>query len=187
MKLTKLTVLLLAVIILNSCDKSDTEYESGYSRQLPVTASQAVPSLPSPGTATLDVSYTPGAKAMAYTVTWNNLTDSVIAIRINGPSPRGYNAPNLTFTGANPTSPATTPHNVIQEVVASATKALFGKSGSYSNTLLVDGIKVKESDLLRGYYYLTIHTKTILPPPTPAPSNLAYRWFGELRGQIEFN
>lgn len=184
MKWTNLTVIVLLAVLFTACDKEEDIEPSFTKTGLPVTSTQAVPSLPTPGSGTLDISYTPSAKTMTYTVSWSNLTDSVIAIRINGPSVEGYVSPNLAFTGANPTSPLTTPHNVLQEIVGSATRALFGKTGSYSNTLYVDGVKIKESELLNNMYYITIHTKTIIPAPVTAPASLAYRWFGELRGQI---
>jgi len=183
MKWTKLTVFLLPAVLFAACDKDDTE-PAYIKTGIPVNSAQAVPALPTAGSGTLDIAYTPSAKAMTFTVSWSNLTDSVIAIRINGPSVAGYVSPNLAFTGASPTSPATTPHNVLQEIVGTATRALFPKTGSYSNTLFVDGVKIKESELVNNMYYLTIHTKTIIPPPATAPSSLAYRWFGEIRGQI---
>jgi len=187
MRLTKLTALLLFVLIFAACDKDDTEYETFYIRTgIPVTAAQNVPNLPTAGSGTIDINYNPSAKTMTYTVNWSNLTDSVIAIRICGPSPAGYNSPNLAFTGANPTSPATTPHNVLQETVGTAAKSLYGKTGSYSGSFFLDGVKLKPSELLQGLYYVTIHTKTILPSPYTPPTSLAYRWIGEIRGQIIF-
>jgi hypothetical protein len=42
---------------------------------------------------------------------------------------------------------------------------------------------VREEWLLARQYYVSIHTKTIIPN-VPAPANLAYRWIGEIRGQI---
>ena len=183
MKSAKLTALLF-IIAFAACNDDLTKSEMSYANTgLPITASQNVPNLPTPGSGTLDVEYTPVTKTLNYKITWSNLTDSVIAIRINGPAFVGFNSPNLAFTGANPTSPNTTPHAVIQEFVGTATKALYPKSGSFSGSLLVDGVRVKEELLLSRQYYVTIHTKTIIPN-APAPSNLAYRWIGEIRGQI---
>lgn len=186
MKLTKLTALLLPVFILTACDEDDTEYETYYVRTgIPVSAAQNVPNLPTAGSGTADINYNPSAKTMSYTLNWSNLTDSVIAIRICGPSYAGYNSPNLAFTGANPTSAGTTPHNVIQEFFTTTARSLHPKTGSFSSSLYFDEVKVKSADLMNGLYYFTIHTKTIIPPPATPPTSLAYRWFGEIRGQIK--
>ena len=187
MKFAKLTASLF-ILALAACDKDSTNSEKSFVKTgLSVTAAQSIPSLPTAGSGTLDLEYTPVNKTLNYKLTWTNLTDSVIAIRINGPAPSGANSINVAFTGASPTSPGTTPHTVIQEFVGTATKSLYPKSGSLTGTLFIDGVKVKEELLLAGLYYFTIHTKTIIPPPVTAPSNLAYRWFGELRAQIIVN
>ena len=186
MKFVKLTAFFfLFILAFAACDEGLSKSEtSRVQTGIPVTAAQNVPSLPTPGSGTLDLEYTPVNKILNYTITWSNLTDSVIAIRINGPSPKGYNSVNTAFTGANPTAPATTPHVVVQEFLGTSTKALYAKSGSYSGTLLIDGVKVKEELLLAGLYYFTIHTKTIIPSPATPPTSLAYRWIGEIRAQI---
>ena len=44
--------------------------------------------------------------------------------------------------------------------------------GTYTGTLLADGVVVKEDDLLNGVYYINIHTAAY-------PN-------GEIRGQIRF-
>lgn len=183
MRLLKLTALFCS-IVLAACDKELTERETTIVKTLPVTSTQNIPVLPTGGSGEVSFDYTPANKAVNYKITWSNLTDSVIAIRINGPSPAGYNSLNPSFTGANPTSPSTTPHVVVQEFVGTAIKALYGKSGSFTNTLFIDGVKVKEDLLKEGLYYFTIHTKTIIPSPAVPPASLAYRWIGEIRGQL---
>jgi len=45
-------------------------------------------------------------------------------------------------------------------------------SGTFSNSVLVDEVAIKEAGLLAGLYYVNIHTPTF-------PG-------GEIRGQIEF-
>jgi len=183
MRLLKLTAL-FCFLILAGCNKDLTKRETTVAKTLPVTAAQNIPALPTTGSGEVTFDYTPANKVVNYKISWSNLTDSVIAVRINGPSPAGYNSFNLAFTGANPTSPSTTPHMVVQEFVGTSAKALYGKSGSFSSSLFVDGVKVTEDLLKGGYYYFTIHTKTIIPSPATPPSSLAYRWIGEIRGQL---
>lgn len=188
MRFPKLTAFLF-IIVLISCGKDNlSKKETSYVKTgLPVTASQSIPALPTAGTGTLDLEYTPVNKTLNYKLSWSGLTDSVIAIRINGPAPAGSNSLNLAFNPppASLTSPSTTPHLVVQEfVAANTTKALYGKSGSLTGTLYIDGVKVTEELLLENLYYFTIHTKTTLPSPATPPASLVYRWVGELRGQI---
>ncbi len=191
MRSTKLTAFLF-IVVLVSCGKDNlSKGETSYVKNgLPVTASQSIPALPTAGSGTLDVEYTPVNKTLNYKLTWSNLTDSVIAIRINGPAPAGYNSINLAFNPptnpppANFTLPSTTPHLVVQEFVGTTVKSLYGKSGSITNSLYIDGVKVTRENLEAGLYYFTIHTKTILPSPATPPTSLVYRWVGELRGQI---
>jgi hypothetical protein len=180
---SKLTAIICALVLLG-CDKDPTVRETPVAKSLPVNSAQNVPALPTTGSATLDIEYTPVNKIVNYKLSWTNLTDSVIAIRINGPSPAGYNSVNTTFTGANPTAFGTTPHVVVQEFLGTAPKALQPKTGSFTGSLFVDGVKVTEELLNEGLYYVTIHTKTIIPSPATPPTSLAYRWIGELRGQL---
>ena len=178
------------ILAIAGCDKEPDSTQRSYSKTgVPLTAASAIPSLPTTGSGTLDFEYTPVNKSLNYKLTWSNLTDSVIAIRVNGPAPAGYNAVNTTFSppatysSSFANNPATTPHAVLQEFVGTATKALHGKNGSFSGNLFVDGVKIRDDLLREGMYYFTIHTKTIVPPGT-SYANYVYRWFGELRAQI---
>jgi hypothetical protein len=189
MKSAKLTALLF-IVAFAACNDDLTKSEMSYANTgLPITASQNVPNLPTPGSGTLDVEYTPVTKTLNYKITWSNLTDSVLAIRINGPAASGFNSVNLTFapTPSVLMNATTTPHAVVQEFTGALTtmptRALYGKSGSFSGSLLIDGVKVREEWLLSRQYYVSIHTKTVIPGLQP-PASLAYRWIGEIRGQI---
>ena len=105
----------------------------------------------------LDVYYAKNSKILSYKFTWQGLTDTIIGIHIHGLAPVGFN------TG------------IVQNILILNTKneALFPyRGGSYSGTFNVDGVVVKEENLLNGLYYLNIHTK-IYPG-------------GEIRGQIKF-
>lgn len=187
--LTALTTICLGLITgLSSCEKdSEKDKVNLYQKSdIPMTGAQVAPNgTPSAGLGQLSVSYDRRAKQLNYSFSWSGLSDSVVAIRVNGPAPIGYPAVNPAFTGANPTSYATTPYVVLQQFTGQTSapfRPLYPSSGSYSGTLQVDNVKVREQDLLNGLYYITIHTKTILP--VASPGNLYYRRFGEIRGQI---
>jgi hypothetical protein len=187
LKLTALSLLSLSFIVsMTSCEKdSEKDRVNKYTKSdIVVSGANIFPASPSPGLGKLTVNYDKRSKQLSYSLTWTGLTDSVIAIRINGPAPVGFNSLNAGFTGANPTAFATTPYNVIQAILPSGSRPLYPSTGSYSGTLAVDGFKVKEADLLNNLYYLTIHTKTILPGSPP--NSLFFRWFGEIRAQIVF-
>jgi hypothetical protein len=62
---------------------------------------------------------------------------------------------------------------IIQNILTTKNEAGFPfRGGTYSGTFNVDGVVVKEENLLNGLYYLNIHSKTY-------PG-------GEIRGQIKF-
>jgi CHRD domain len=193
MKLFKLTVLASLCFALfmglSSCEKDSEKDKANLhiKTDIPVTGAQIVPASPSPGTGKLSINYDRRNKVLNYTITWTGLSDSVVAIRINGPAPSGFSALNTSFTGASPTLYTTTPYIVIQQFTGATTapfKPLYPSTGSFSGTLSVDGVKVKEQDLLNNLYYFTIHTKTVLPGSPPA--SLFFRWYGEIRAQINF-
>ena len=194
MKLFQLTAVAAVCLGLitgfSSCEKdSEKDQLNRYEKSdIAVTGAQVAPNgTPSTGLGSLAVRYDKGQKQLHYTVTWSGLSDSVVAIRVNGPAPIGFPSLNTAFTGANPTLFSTTPYVVIQQVTGQTVapfRALYPGSGSYSGTLIVDEVRAKEQDLLNGYYYVTVHTKTILP--VASPGNLYYRWFGEIRGQIKW-
>src|SRR6218665_290166 len=162
MKLFKQTAwaaLTIALFInLTSCEKQeDREKDNIYAKSdIPGTGAQIAP-VPSPstGTAKLSVNYDSRAKTLNYSISWTGLTDSVIAIRLNGPAPIGYSALNRAFTVAagDSNSFSTTPYTVLQQITGTSPKALSPKDGSYSNSVLVDDVVIKEIDLLNQYYY----------------------------------
>lgn len=213
-KTTALASLLFAsLLVISSCEKeAETKKVNIYSKTgILLTGAQLAPSsVVSASTAlgSVDVTYDRGSKMLTYKITWSGLSDSVIAIRICGPAPVGFPSLNPAFTGANPYAVATTPYNVFQEITynmvnnllsasaavqaATANKTVFPSTGSYSGSLEVDNVQVKEQDLLNHYYYITIHTGKTYPPTPTAPSPLPtalqqqYRWWGEIRAQIKF-
>ena len=153
MKILKLTVALSFLISgLVSCEK---EYDTVIRKNdnITMTGANVVPANSSTGSAKLQVSYNNRTRLLSYTVSWTGLSANVNAIRISGPADPGFAAaPLQNFTSG----------------FAAAT------SGTYSNTLYVDGFVVKEDDLLNGKYYMGLHT---VGP---------YASSGEVRGQIVF-
>jgi hypothetical protein len=156
-KLTVLSSLSLALLLsITSCEKNAekkkiTDYQKS---GIVLSAAQETPANNSPALGTMDVFYTKETRILSYTVKWSGLTSAPILMHIHGLAPRGYAA------------------GVVQTILAAANPTLFPATGSYSGTLLVDGVVVKEADLLNGFYYMNIHT-------TANPG-------GEIRGQITF-
>lgn len=165
MKLFKLTALSLVLFAfvggVTSCVKNDetkktTNYQKG---GIPMTAAlENNPANTSTAIGSLNVFYSKETRILTYNFSWSGLTGNVTAAHIHGLAPTGYNAAVLqTFNIANivkcPTFTTTT-------------------CGSYSGTLLVDGVVIKEEDLLNGNYYVNIHT--------------AIYGGGEIRGQVKF-
>jgi hypothetical protein len=163
MKLIKLTAfsitLFAAFLSITSCEKeAEAKKTVLYEKKgIVLSGAQETPANPSPALGSMDVTYIKGTKTLSYKVTWSGLAGPPVAMHIHGLAPTGYAA------------------GIVQTILA-APSAAFGVSGSYSGTMLVDGVVVKEENLLAGLYYMNIHTNTA---PTPYPA-------GEIRGQIRF-
>jgi hypothetical protein len=159
MKLIKLTafsfVLLAALLSVASCEKEAEAKKSVlYEKKgIVLSGAQETPATPSAAIGSMDVTYIRGTKMLSYKVTWSGLTGAPQAMHVHGLAPAGFAAP-------------------VFQTIISAPNAAFPASGSYSGTMLVDGIVVKEENLLNGMYYMNIHT-----PTYPG---------GEIRGQIKF-
>jgi hypothetical protein len=145
------------VAFLTSCDElSDfldqvKKPETVSKKGLSIDGAQEVPPRDTPAKGTMDVSYDKGTKMLTYSIRWDNLTANPIGSHIHGTAPRGKNAGvKHDFTSLLPKS----------------------TSGSFTNSVKVDGVAIKEDSLLSGFYYINIHT-----PTYPG---------GEIRGQIEF-
>lgn len=118
---------------------------------LPVTGAQEVPAKETGATGTMKVSYNKCDKMLTFTVEWKNLTGEPVGSHIHGTAAKGVNAAvQYSFTSLIPKT----------------------TSGTFTNSVKVDGMSIKEDSLLAGFYYLNIHT-----PKFPS---------GEIRGQIEF-
>ncbi len=118
---------------------------------LPLGADQEVPANASTATGTADVSYNKESQMLTYTVNWSGLTDKPTMAHIHGTAAKGVNAGvQHDLSG------------VLQKETA----------GSFTDSVKIDGSKIKEDSLMAGFYYFNIHT-----PKNPG---------GEIRGQIEF-
>ena len=135
-----------------ACDKDDNEDDNVVSRTgLEITGAQEVPAKTGPATGSMDVSYNKMTKMLSYTVRWEALSGPPTGSHIHGIAPRGVNA------------------GVKHDFFPQFPKTV---SGTFMNSVLVDGTQIKEDSLLLGYYYVNIHT--------------ALNPGGEIRGQIEF-
>jgi hypothetical protein len=151
----KQTLLLLLLIsgLFAACD-NDEEVDPNLVTAKPVTMDaanerQANPVVSS-ATGNADVTYNKSTRMLNYTVSWQNLTDSITGSHIHGTATRAQNA----------------------GVKHGFTIPKTYQGGTYSGSVLVDGVSIKEDSLLAGFYYFNIHTKRY-------PG-------GEIRGQLEF-
>ena len=176
---------LVTSTLISSCEKDSDNSGFIVKNGIPFTGAQIRPvASPSPGSGEMDVWYDKETKVLNYALRWTGLTDSVIAIRINGPAPIGFNAVNPAFSPAPAafTSFATTPYREVQTFLGSAPRALLPPSGTFAGSMLVDGVRVTEDNLMNGQYFVTLHTKTLLP--VAIPGSFLFRWLGEVRAQI---
>jgi hypothetical protein len=158
MKALKNLVVLLAVSSLFiGCEKfkdffpKEKEKKILSAENLPMTGAQENPPKQTDASGSVDVWYNKETNELKYTISWKNLTGIPTGAHIHGPAPRGMNAGiKHDF------------FNIFPKTI----------SGTFSNSVVVDGVAIKEDSLIKGYYYFNIHT----------PTNQG----GEIRGQIEF-
>lgn len=154
MRLPKLTAFFLtsSIIIMTSCKStSEVEDENVYIGTITMAGAQEVPPVSTSATGTIVADYNRLTKTLSYAVTFSGLTDSAVAAHIHGLAEPGINAPVLQTFNNFPRR----------------------KEGSYSGTLLIDGVKFTEENLLARRYYINVHSKTY-------PG-------GEIRGQLVLN
>jgi len=178
MKLLKLTVLpfLLSasLIYLSSCEpdaeqKKTTDFEK---KGILLTGAQENPAVTTSGIGKMDVYYTKETRTLTYSVTWSGLIDSVTAMHIHGLGPKGYNAGVVQHIISGVGSSTGTNSSQFSAQLVANGPYRFSKSGKIAGTFQIDGVVVKEQDLLNGMYYMNIHTKAF--------------GGGEIRGQIVF-
>jgi len=163
MRLTAFPVIIIAFIItLSSCRRDDVEHQNLYMKTgIVMRGAQEGPANSSSAIGSLNVSYSRLSKTLSYNFSWTGLTGPVTVFHIHGLAPVGFSAPVFqTFTPAS--------------IVPCKVNGVNGPTscGSYSGTLFIDGVAIKEADLLNGMYYVNIHTATY--------------GGGEIKGQIKF-
>ena len=169
MRLTAFPIIIIAFIItLASCRRDDIEHQNQYMKtNIVMSGAQEVPANPSSAIGSMDVSYSRLSRVLSYTVRWQNLTDSLSLMHIHGMAPVGFNASpvqNIVAPGATGTA------TIFPQ--KTGTRFTYTKNGTITATLFIDGVAIKEADLLNAMYYVNIHTT-------------AYSG-GEIRGQIKF-
>jgi len=165
MRLTAFPIIIIAFIItLASCRRDDIEHQNTYMKTgIVLSGAQETPATPVSGLGSMDVSYSRLSKTLSYTVRWSGLTGPVTGMHIHGLDPVGFSHPSNIFQTFTLTA-----------IVPCKVNNVPGPTscGSYTGTLFIDGVAIKEADLLNAMYYVNIHTT-------------AYSG-GEIRGQVKF-
>lgn len=143
-------VILICTFIFFGCKKECKNPCLAEKEKLELSPNQEVPPGKSVASGRMSVSYDKCENLLKFTITWKNLTGNPVGAHIHGPAPRGVNA------------------SVKYDFSALIPKVT---SGTFSNSVKVDGIAIVEESLLQGQYYINIHT--------------AQNPGGEIRGQIE--
>ena len=177
LKLTAGYALIIGIFstLLISCEKPvKRDADIVKKSDIPMNGSQVVPPNGSTAKGTIAITYNRGTRVLDYKITYEGLS---------GP-PAGGNSsfPGVAFPAigiygtADPTYMAIPypplavyPGGVIQSVTSGFTNAT---SGSYSGSLFVDNVAVKETDLLNNKFYIQVRTAAF-------PN-------GQIRGQIDF-
>ena len=146
LKLVSLVALIFSLV--GACNKKEVVIMNASNT---MSGNQEVPAKPGAWNGTIDYSYNKFNHTLTYTIKWNSLSTPIVGAHIHGLAGKGMNA------------------GVVQDFTSAISKA---QAGTYSGSLFVDGVVVKEEDLLLGRFYANIHTQT-----NPG---------GEIRGQIEF-
>jgi hypothetical protein len=160
LRLLTLATLMTATLIAPSCNKDNIEGPDVVSKENLMSGGQETPAVPTTATGTVFSEYNKKTRILTYRVTWSGLTAPVAAMHIHGLADPGTAAP------------------IVQNIItasgglATPSASRYGTSGSFSGSLLVDGVVIKEQELLNGKFYMNIHTSTY-----PA---------GEIRGQMLF-
>lgn len=145
-----LSFAVLSLFIFGSCTTDKLTDEIYTVNNLPIDGLQENPQRLTSGNGTMDFVYNRDTRLLSYTIRWNSLTGPVVQAHIHGTAQKGVNA------------------GVLQDWTASISKTI---AGTYTGSVLIDGVVFKEEELFLGRYYVNIHT--------------ALYTGGEIRGQIE--
>jgi hypothetical protein len=152
--LSKILLLSISLAVFAGCDKDDDDDDDNQiveKKGIVIEGAQEVPAKTVDGSGTADVTYNKETKVLSFTLNWTGLTGVPTGSHIHGPAARGVNAGvKFDFFDAFPKT----------------------VSGTYSSSVTVDNVAIKEDSLLMGFYYFNIHTDL--------------NKGGEIRGQIEF-
>ena len=155
--LKSLAVVLVLTSLLISCEKwkdlfHKKEEKKVYTAEnLPMSGLQENPQRETLAKGSIDALYDNESKMLNFTVKWQDLTGIPVGSHIHGPAAKGVNA------------------GIKYDFFSIFPKQL---AGTFSNSVIVDGVAIKEDSLITGFYYINIHT-----PKFPG---------GEIRGQLEF-
>ena len=155
-----LAVVLVLTSLLVGCEKwkdifhkkEKKEEKKVYTAEnLPMSGLQENPQRETLATGLINARYDTESKMLNFTVKWQDLTGIPVGSHIHGTAARGVNA-GIKYDFFN----------------------IFPKelAGTFTNSVMVDGVAIKEDSLIMGFYYINIHT-----PKYPG---------GEIRGQLEF-
>ena len=152
MRLLKLPTLLVSIfstVLFISCNKINIDVQNHYAgKALIMSGVQEIPVVTTTATGTIDADYSKLTKVLTYKIAWSGLSGNALQAHIHGTAEIGFTA----------------------GVLQSFLNFPAATSGTFSGSLLIDGFKITEEDLLAGRYYANIHTA--LNPK------------GEIKGQI---
>lgn len=153
MKLTVLPAFIFAAFFIASCEEDDITETGFYAASaLPMDGGQETPPVVTSASGTINATYSIYTKVLTFTINWTGLSGVPAAAHIHGTATKGYAA------------------GIVQNLWTAPNATLFPASGKYSGSMFVDGVHIKEEQLLAGAYYINLHT--------------ALRPAGEIRGQI---
>lgn len=164
MKFLRISALALGASLFFTACKRDTEFTKiteFRKNGIAMTGALNVPQTPSTGLGTMDISYSKETRILTYNLNWSGLTGAVTSAAVMGPAPSGFPSGSVL-------------QNFSTSRIVPCSRVSTTSCGSYTGTLLVDGVVVKEETVMSGVYYITLRTA-------------AYPATGEIRGQIKFD